>query len=253
MATTPPTPSSNLIDPTELQIAYLTGVKQVDNFGNPWPTPVYQNAINNAVDWFETETHIRVNPYVVTNEAHDYYAGEYVHFCYIKLYEFPLQSVQNIAAVYPTGQTILMFPSSWIKLYPNSGQVMIVPTAGTLSQVLIGQGGSYLPLMGNGLSYLPGLFQVSYTAGFALGQIPASVNQTIAMRAAISLMGMASANVMEPGIGTKTISIDGLSQSSGVASGIYGPYSPLIRTYQDLITANISALKAKYQGMNFVA
>lgn len=231
----------------------MMGVKCVDLNGNPWPTPIYQNAINSAVDWFETETHIRVEPYVVTNEAHDYYAGEYVHFCYIKLYEFPLQSVQNVAAVYPTGQTILMFPSSWIKLYPTSGQIMLVPTAGTLSQVLIGQGGSYLPLMGAGLSYLPGLFQISYTAGFPLGGIPASVNATIGMRAAISLMGMASANVMEPGIGTKTISIDGLSQSSGLASGIYGPYSSLVRVYNELIIANISALKAKYQGMNFVA
>jgi hypothetical protein len=130
---------------------------------------------------------------------------------------------------------------------------MVVPTAGTLSQVLLGSGGSYLPLLGSGLTYLPDLFQITYTAGFQTGYIPDIVNQTIGMRAAVSLIGMASANIMESGIGTKTISIDGLSQSVGLASGIYGPFSPLVRTYKEMIDDNIAAIMAKYQGINFVA
>ena len=242
-----------LITIDELQTNYLTGVKMVNNQGQPWPTALYQNALDSAQSGFEIETHLFATPTVITNESHDYYAQEYAHFCYIKLFNYPVISVQNLTAVYPTGQTILMFPSSWIKIMPNSGQLMIVPTAGTMSQVLLGQGGSYLPLMGAGLSYLPGLFQVSYTAGFPLNQVPAVVNQIIGMKAAISLMGMASSNILEAGIGTKTISIDGLSQSVGIASGIYGPYSPLVRTYMEMIQENTKNIIAKYQGINFVA
>lgn len=244
--------ASNLIQVADLQTNYLSGINLVDQNGNALPNAVFQNAIDASVDWFTTTTHLWVEAHPIVDEVHDYRVDEYFDYCYLKLFEYPILSVQSVSAIYPTGQTILQFPNSWIKIMSNAGQIQLVPTAGTLSQILLGQGGSYLPLLDGRLSYLPSLFHVSYTAGFATGSTPALVNQVIAMRAAMSLLGMLSTSVLgQPGVGTQSVSMDGISQSVGLANGIMGPFSPLYRIYKEMVEQGINDLKDRYQGIRF--
>jgi hypothetical protein len=240
---------ANLITAQQLKDTYLIGVKQSDQQGTPFPNSLYDSAINKAISFFEIQTKIHVTPYVVTDEPHDYHRDEYDQFAYFQLYEYPILSVEAIQAIYPTGQTILLFPSTWVKIYFKSGQLNLVPTAGSLSQVLIGQGGSYLPLLNGYLSYLPQLFHVAYTAGFATGKIPELVNDVIGLRAAIQVMDAAGSVLMEPGVQSKSVSIDGLSQSSALMVGQYGPYSGRIKSYTDRITSAIETLAYEYKGV----
>lgn len=229
----------------------MQGVKLIDSNGTPVPTSVYQYFLNAAIDYIAQESKVHVYPFTVLSEPHDYWVEQYMFWSQFKVYHYPVLSVQSITAVYPTGEVILLFPSTWVKCYPNAGQIMLVPTAGTLSQVLIGQGGSYLPLLDGRLSYMPQLFQLSYTAGFNLNAVPLMVNQAIGCKAALSMLALANNMAMEPGIGSKMISIDGLSQSTQVISGPYGPYSGMYRIYNEQLALHLQTLKDNYQGVNF--
>jgi hypothetical protein len=244
---------ATLITTQQLKDAYLTGVKLVDQTGTPFPAAVFDTAVTNAVSWFELKTKIHLTPFTIDDEAHDYHVDEYNNFAYFYIYEYPVLSIDSINAIYPTGQTILLFPSTWVKAYPRAGQIHLVPTAGTLSQVLIGQGGSYLPLLSGRLSYLPQLFHIAYKAGFGAGKIPDAVNDAIGLRAAIHVMDTAGSVVIEPGIQSKSVSIDGLSQSTAAMVGQFGPYSGRINEYQRRLDDLVETLQQEYKGIRMVA
>lgn len=239
----------NLITIQQLKDGYLAGVKLIDSNGVPIPDFAFENAITSARSWFENQTKIRVLPYQVNSEPHDFYQDEWLKFSWIQLYEYPIQSVTQIQAVYPTGQTILLFPSTWIKVYTRPGTIQLVPTAGTLTQVLLGQGGWYIPLLSGYLSYLPQLFFVTYTAGYATGQIPAVVNDVIGMRAATYILNLAGRMVLEPGIQSKSLGIDGLGQTMSAMAGRYGPYSGAIQDYLEKIEQAITMMQQRERGI----
>lgn len=240
---------ANLLTTQQLKEAYLTGVKLVDSTGQPFPNIVYDMALKSAVSFFELKTKIHTTPTTITDEPHDYIRDQYDQWGWMNLYEYPITSVTSLTAEYPTGQTVLVFPSPWIKIRAKSGQIQLVPTAGSLSQVLIGAGGSYLPLLSGRLSYLPNLFLVTYVAGFAQGAIPDAVNEVIGLRAAIHVMSTSGSSIIEPGIQTKSTSIDGLSQSTSVMVGQFGPYSGRIVEYQKRIDDLLITIQQEFKGI----
>lgn len=240
---------ANLITTQQLKEAYLTNVKLVDSTGQPFPNIVYDLAIKSAVNYFELKTKVHTSNITITDEPHDYIRDHYDQWGWMNLYEYPISSVTSITAQYPTGQTIIVFPSTWVKVRPKAGQIQLVPTAGSLSQVLIGAGGSYLPLLSGRLSYLPNLFLVSYVAGFDQGAIPDSVNEAIGLRAAIHLMSTSGSAIIEPGIQSKSTSIDGLSQSTSVMVGQFGPYSGRIQEYTKRLEDLIATIQQEYKGI----
>lgn len=240
---------SNLITTQQLKEAYLTGVKLVDSRGQPFPNIVFDLAIKSAVNFFELKTKVHTTPTTITDEPHDYIRDHYDNWGWMNLYEYPITEVTSLSAQYPTGQTIIVFPSSWLKIRAKAGQLQLVPTAGSLSQVLIGAGGSYLPLLSGRLSNLPNLFLVSYVAGFAQGAVPDSVNEAIGLRAAIHVMSTSGSAIIEPGVQSKSTSIDGLSQSTSLMVGQFGPYSGRINEYQRRLDDLLATIQQEYKGI----
>lgn len=243
---------ANLITVQQLKEAYLAGVKLTDNTGQPLPNALFDNAIKAAVSWFELKTKIHTTPTDIPDEPHDFHSDEYLQYCWIQVFEYPILEVVSVTAVYPTGQTIMVFPHNWVKMFAKSGQIQLVPTAGSLSQILIGQGGSYLPLLSGRMSYLPQLWRIAYKVGYEDGKIPDAVNDAIGCRAAIQVLNAAGRIVIEPGIQSKSVSIDGLSQSTAAMVGQFGPYSGSINEYQRRLDDLIETLTQEYKGIRMV-
>jgi hypothetical protein len=199
-----------------LKDRYLKDILIVDRDGTPWPDSWYEGHIQNSIMEFERETKIPFLEKVITDELHDYNVGDYIRFAFMQLYEWPVRSIERVAAIYPTGQQAMVFPPEWIKLNKEHGQFTMVPTQGSLSQVMIGQGGSYLPLIYNGLSSLPHLFHIDYTAGFDPNEIPWDVMDCIFKLAAVQTLTIAADTIYPPGLTSLSTGVDGLSQSQGI-------------------------------------
>lgn len=229
---------------------YLFGIPLEDENGKEYPKSNIDEWITRAISWLENQLQIKIRPTAIVDEHHDYYIDEYQSFCYVQLYQYPVLSVQNLVANY-AGQDVMSFPQDWIHIYKESGQLQLLPTTGSLSQVLLGQGsGILLPLITARLSTMPHLFRVSYTAGFPENEIPPNLCDIISMKACIGVMNILGDILLGAGIASQSVSIDGLSESINTTqSAENSTYSARIRQYEREIKAQLPDLKAYYKGL----
>lgn len=192
---------------------YLTGFKFTDANNQELPPGFYEEKLANAIAKFENITHIDVLQRAVVGEKHDYHTNDYLNYAYMQMFRVPATAVSEVRAVYPTGQVIQVFPSEWCRLSVEHGQFHLVPTSGSLAQVMLGGGNGYLPFIFAGLSYLPQLWEVDYTSGFPPDAIPRGIFQAICKMAAIEILTAMSDLIGPLGIASSSLGIDGMSQS----------------------------------------
>lgn len=192
---------------------YLVGFNFAGSDGQEQPPSFYEDKIANAITKLEAATSVDVLQREVTGEKHDYYTNDYLNYAFVRLFRTPAQSVSQVRAVYPTGQVIQVFPSDWVRLDVEAGQFHLVPTSGSLAQVMLGGGNGYLPFIFAGLSYLPHLWEVDYVSGFALDAVPRDVVSAICKLASIEVLTLMSDLVGPLGVASSSLGIDGMSQS----------------------------------------
>jgi len=272
--TIPPTPfaptevfsrltSIESLTPDFLKSNYLVGLNFVDECGKEYPDSWYNQKIASAISNFEHYTNLTLLPRDIEDELHDYYVKDYQHFAYLQLFHYPIivtSSTPEVSAKYPTGQVVTTFPSEWVRVDAQHGQLQLVPTQGTLSQVILGQGGSYLPIIYQGMGYLPQLFHVKYRAGFEKGTIPQIFLDSIAKLATIELMASVADAILPAGITSQSLGIDGLSESrSFMQNGQLAPvFSGRISQYKKELFGDPSIgkqglfdeIKSFYRGLN---
>lgn len=232
------------LKPDVIKNTILFGIPLEDFNGCAMSDEAIQSYIDGAIAWAERfviqgrirKTKIvcnadRVSIYTeATGEAeipeydeaefpYDYNLDEYQYWGYVDLRKFPVISIDRVQLIYPTGQKIIQYPPEWIKLYNRQGRFQIVPTSGTVNQVLIGRGGQYLPLMtGHLMHSVPQLIWVDYTVG--LEHLPADMFLGIANKAGLDILAVIS-EAKTRGANSKSISADGLSQSVSFGSRAY--------------------------------
>lgn len=196
---------------------YLVGLEI-----NGVDTGFYQEYLDDAVEFVAHETGIAICDEVVNDEPHDYDARDWMQYSYLKLNRNPIKFVQKVCAIYPTGNYLWTFPSEWLRVDRNGAQIQIVPSGGSLSQALLGQGGTYLPIIYRNLQYLPQLFHAWYTAGWQDGKVPRELIQAVCKKAAIDVLGVIGDIMYGPGVVSRSLSVDGLSQSTSFVNNGQG-------------------------------
>jgi hypothetical protein len=242
----------SLLSAAQLRRHYFFGIEFVDANGKPLADEVLQHYIVSAIRLLEHELDISIFPNVF-DEFHDYYANDYQAFCLLQLDNYPLISVDEFRVQYPSGQTIVVFPQEWLRINAEHGQVQIVPTAGTLAEIQVGQGGAFLPAIYSGMQYLPQLFRLTYTAGFDTGRVPRNIIDLIGKLAAIGPLGIFGDIVLGVGVQNISLSLDGLSQSiAATKSAEAGAFGGRIDRYMKDIHAQIKTLRRYYKGVRGV-
>lgn len=229
---------------------YLFGVNLTDDAGERFSDASFQFYILAAIRWMEKQLDIPILPTVFV-EKHDYYRNDYEMFNLIRLDNYPVIDVEEFRVQYPSGQNVIIFPNEWLRVNLPEGHVQIVPTAGTLSDILIGQGGSFLPAIYNGMDYLPQLFEITYAAGF--DSVPEDILHCIGMMAALGPLDIFGDLLGGAGIATLSLSMDGLSQNIGTtSSAMFTGYGARINDYLKIMKEQIPNLKRYYKGIRLV-
>lgn len=233
----------------QLKQRYLFGVDFRDDTGKFLDDRTFQFYILAAIEWFEHQLDIKLLETSIV-ETQDYNVNDYQAYNFLQLDNYPLISVEEFNVQYPTGQTVVRYPNEWIRLDKEHGHLRVVPTAGTLSEILIGQGGSYLPAIYNGLQSLPHLFEIRYTAGFEDCRVPANILDLIGMFASLGPFNIFGDLIAGAGIANVSLSIDGLSQSIGTTSSATNAgYGSRIIQYLKQIKEQIPVLRRYYKGI----
>lgn len=237
----------------ELTNRYLWGVDLTNDEGAPYDKADLEFYIRSAQEWLQKQIPgLLLFPTVITNERHDYYATDYTSWNFIKMFRFPVQSVESLGMQFPLGTQITKFDPSWYRTESVAGQTMLVPTAGTFSSILLSQGGNYLPLL-SGNQNIPMVWSIDYTAGFEKGEIPTDILNIIGLKASIMPLTIAGDLIAGAGIASKSISLDGLSQSiNTTASAENTGYSANIKHREKEIDSMLKNLKEFYTGISMV-
>lgn len=235
----------------ELRELFLFGINLTDDDGNEFPDKMLEHYIDSAQEWLETEiSGLTFNEIEIVDEVHDYYIDDYMQFGIIRPFKFPVRSCSKWAIQFPLQTDAISFDPTWIRVDSVGGQINLVPTEGTLSSIILGIGGSFLPLLYNGLDFVPGIIQITYKAGFTTEKIPTLVKDIIGKKASIGALNIAGDIIVGAGIAAKSISLDGLSQSvSTTSSATNAGYGSRILSYNKEIKENLKSLKTYYQGI----
>jgi hypothetical protein len=238
-----------VITPSYLKTNFLFGVDLRDDDGNSMPDSLMEMYILSAQQWIEKELNILLQETTFINQRHDYYAADYYQYCFLKVNWRPLQSIEKLQAIWPVGSGSIEFNDEWIKADYISGQINLVPTSGTISAFLIGQNAAFLPLL-SGRDYIPELFSIDYKAGFKAGEIPTDILECIGMKASLGPLNIAGDLIAGAGIASKSVSLDGISQSIGTTSSATNAgYGARIIQYEKQLKERMAILKGYWNGI----
>jgi len=235
----------------ELKEEYLSGVPLVTKDGEPITDTVLNSHIRKSISWLERQVEISIHPRVIEDERHDYYIDDYRNFAYINLNHFPVIKVTRWLAAYPGNNMIYDFILEWVHVHGRSGQIQLVPTQGTLSQVIMTAGGNFLPLL-YAATHIPDFFHIDYVCGFKKGEVPDDVMDAVAKRAAIQILRLVGEQIGGLGIANMSVSIDGLSQSTGTTKEGGNVFGGRIRDYKEELDQEVKALRNYYKGLKMV-
>lgn len=242
---------SKVLSACDLKSKYLMGIKVFDAEGCEVEDEWFDFHIANAISWIETELNVKVAPIRVTSEQHDYLRADYTTYGFLRLNQYPMIQVTRFRAVYPTSNEEFDLPLEWLKTMPISGQFHIIPTSGTISQVILGSGGTYLPLVYDNINYLPNLWHVDYIAGFANGKMPHDIRDLIMKQAAIQALHIAGERIGGFGVASSSINVDNISQSTTTTKSQGNAFFYRIDRYQKELDEKLPRLQAYWKGIKF--
>ena len=237
---------------------FMFGLDLTDDDGYPFPNSMFAFAIRAAIDSLEKTLMVKIKPTQIVSEWHDYYRQEYQDFAFIQLNNWPIifdntknwpeQGGMQVTLRYPTAQSDITFPKEWYQVRAERGHVHLVPTSGSLSQIMIGKGGDYLTFVFRGYDWMPNLWHIDYWAGFPQGQCPNDIIGIIGKMACFYPLNIAGDLVGGIAIASKSIGVDGLSQSINTTSSPENAgYSARLRQYERELKIEIPRLIAYYK------
>lgn len=147
-----------------LKDSYLQGLVLTDLQGVAFPDSLYADAIVAAVRHIEGVLDVRILPLKVGVERHTMGREQLASFWMFQLRRRPVRSIETIKARYGD-QVLYDVPLGWIyQVMPVAGQVHILPNQQNITAVAV----PIPTLMSWQGGYLPGGFEIAYTAGFVV-------------------------------------------------------------------------------------
>jgi len=247
------------ISPQELKKNYLYGLAMGSSFANK---------LNIQFSDDDIEFHIRAAQKEISNylavklnqelfwESLQFSNEEWRNWGYIKT-SYPITYPLKLEGFLNTTKQAV-YPAEWLSVKRTSTdedpqrQLFLVPAGntGAMTNAVIFAG--ILPNMGYlNAGKIPNYWTPYYVTGWPSSKIPYDVLQCIGQLATVSMLWILGTNVLGfPGISSQSLSIDGLSQSTGSQLNAFGAR---IRDYHDDLQRKLGNIRDKYRGFNFIS
>lgn len=242
--------------------AYMYAVKVLDpETGKEMGEAFYNHVLEVAIGKAEKELDIAILPRF-EEEHHDYHQSDFNSFMYTHTFKRPILQVEALS-LEMNGRAMYRYPSNWWKVYNLAGHIELYPTALMQSGGTGGMGydqvfSGYPQLAGmppaGGANYAPQMIHVNYIAGLVPREragvsrdweMPADLEQLIIKYALKEVFQVWGRLIVGAGIASKTLIIDGVSESiETTQSAMYtGSAADIILIDDDIakLTANLKS------------
>jgi len=261
-----PDPALSVISVEEVKTNYLFGLDLTRDDGTPYPDSLYAHFIKSAVAWLEHRLDIPILEKMIEEERHDYFREDYDKYIFVPTDLKPVIEIFSVRMVLPGENEIRNFTQDWIHVQRLSGQINMVPAAGSIGTTLIGSRGSLLPFIHRLNNFIPDVFRVSYRAGFGkkttgigladptLDTVPYDIVDLVGKIATFGPLNIAGDLLGGAGIASQSLSLDGLSQSfNTTSSSTSAGYGARLIQYQKEIKEWVPTLRRFYHGPALMA
>lgn len=211
-----------LLTPSLLKSRHLKGILELaKRFGITYTDDELKDYINVAMNQAELELGINIVSEQI-KEKHPFDINLYKAFIHTRTEQGPIISLESLAIVSSSGQSLFTVPAEWIESAQfHQRQVNVIPLLSTFGaqtfNTPIASGGiAYLSILLNYLGWVPSYWEITYTTGVCRdsGQVPVVVNELVGVMTAISLLSQTGPHNINSSV---SIGQDGVSQASSGA------------------------------------
>lgn len=234
----------------DLKERHLGGVNLTFDDGSPYPDSLFEYNIRSAISILETELDMFILPTTKIDKV-DFRGPDYMSWNFVQLDSYPIIDVEYWHVIFPSDNTLVDYPKSWIKVDADKGILQMFPDVGSIPYWMVGTG-AYIPQLMLSKQHLPHFFEIKYRAGFDYEKVPEIINECIGIMAAMLPLDIAGEMLAGAGIAAFSLGLDGISQSiSTTASPMNHGYSAKIASFKPRLKAHIEALRNYYKGIVF--
>ena len=244
---------TDTLTPQWLKDRYLFGIDLTDDAGNAYPDAMFTHCIESAVGLIETELDIHLDGLKTFTERRDVLDSDGMSFFLMQVDHRPLREVTGLK-VRLGGYDALTIPASWAHVSSSvAGQVQIIAGPEDYS----GSWAAGVPFLGTsgiiGRSYTPLWFELTYKSGFdgTTYKYPTDILDCIGLMAAMLPLDTAGDLLLGAGIASQSVSMDGLSTSTGTTSSATNAgYGARVIQYTKRLDRIMKGLRGKYRAPN---
>lgn len=239
---------------TELKNLYFTGIELKDQFGNPIPEESINFFIEAAQKEISDYLSVKLTPQVYT-EDRDYSVDDWIQWGYVPT-TYPVHAAVSLKGFLNTSLQI-EYPTEWLSVKRQNADkdlyhrnLHLMPVTGGAAAVSSQPYFLLTPYSSiYGSKSIPNYWEVKYITGF--GKVPADILKAIGQYAAIDLfINLSDIINGTPGMASKSIGIDGLSQSlTTTASSGKLAFAGRIDAYRKALVDSLPRLSARYKGI----
>lgn len=243
--------SRNIYNPfssQDLKDKFLTGIS-TDINGQKISDETIDFYISSAIEQLESYLGLKLSRQIFF-ETRDYYIDDWANWGFIKA-TYPVQAAISLDGYLGQSKQI-SYPKEWLSVRKTSDnktftrEFRITPNTSNVTF----QNSTSILVMGSAYPILnwwrtnrnvPNYWMLKYITGFPDDKIPSDLLQAVGMIATIPILGLASDLNMSKGslglgVSSKSISLDGLSQSvSTYSNGQTGIYGARMKQYSDAL------------------
>ncbi len=246
-----------VISAAEMKALYLLGLPLTSPNSITITDDVIDQQIKQAQDELEDDLNVKLVRQGY-QEDRDFQYSDWIEWGYMPV-TYPVVDPFSLQGFLNTTMQI-DYPKVWLSAKKQIGDenwqrnISLVPLQGSntsLSGTSIYVGISpYVGYFGN--KTIPNYWKCTYVTGF--NQVPQLMFKALSLMAKINLLPLISMNITQPGIASKSIGIDGLSQSvTTTASSSKIAFGALADYEQAQLDRVMQSLRNRYQGITLLS
>jgi hypothetical protein len=233
----------------DLKERYLFGINISSN-GQDYPDSAYQYWIDFAKKQVEDFLTVKFDLQIIT-ENKNYSVSDWVTWSQIKA-TYPVVCGLEVMGFFGTVKQV-EYPKDWISVKHSNDDLCsrllhVVPNTGAGFHQTAAVYTGLFPNVGHlgGGNHTPNYWQIKYITGFK--KLPADIEAAVGMLAAINILTVGNETMAQAlgalGTSSKSISIDGLSQSTSMyINGQTGIFGARIKQYTESLMGENGLLK----------
>jgi hypothetical protein len=244
----------DIVDAEWLKTRYLYGIDLTDDLKQDYPDELFEHALKLAVSALEGELGIRMRAPKEFVERQDVLHGDDESYLLTGLDHRPVREVSKLELQLGTFAPIEL-PASWAHIVaPLQGQIQVIPGDEGFSSVAMTSAGQLLLTTSSSRRYTPQWLKVTYSAGIDWtddDEADELLLGAVGLLASMLPLDTAGDLIVGAGIASKSISLDGLSQSiNTTSSATNAGYGARILSYQRRLKEHVMpALNARYSAL----